>query len=327
VFHSFPAWLGVDLFFLISGFLITTLLLREERETGGIDLWAFYVRRFFRIVPVYSLILALYFVTAAFNRHRWRLMAHYAWYYLTLSGEFIKLLPYDSHNVAPFGATWTLGIEEKFYLIWPVLFFVLLPRRKRNFIIPILVLLVSPLPSFWMFRSYFGLLLGCTMAILLSHNGFVQFKSIVSRMPPVALITIVAIGFYAVGKNWRFVFLFDVAGVLFLSSLVLAKNWMTAFLSSAPMAWLGRRSYSMYLVHTLALDIVEHFVHSRSVLMTATIVLLAVAVAAAGATLLYHFVEEPARIYGKCWLARRSHTPRSISPAVALADTATNLQG
>src|ERR1700678_1709893 len=69
--RSFPAWLGVDLFFLISGFLITTRLLREERATGAIDLGAFYARRFFRIVPVYSLVLGLYFLTAAFNPHRW----------------------------------------------------------------------------------------------------------------------------------------------------------------------------------------------------------------------------------------------------------------
>lgn len=104
-------------------------------------------------------------------------MLHYAWYYLTFSGEFIKLLPYDSHNVAPFGATWTLGIEEEFYLIWPVLFFILVHRQRRKFVIPFLMLLIYPLPSFWMFRSYFGLLMGCTLALVLKEGGFVRLDN------------------------------------------------------------------------------------------------------------------------------------------------------
>lgn len=133
------------------------------------------------------------------------------------------------------------------------------------------------------------------------------------------------IGFYAVGRNWRFVFLLDVIGLLLLSALILRKDWLTRFFSSKAMVWVGRRSYSMYLIHTFALDIVEHYVRSRSVAATFVIVFLAVAVAAAGATLLYHFVEEPARIYGKQWLARRGRTSSGVSPATALASGVADL--
>ena len=308
IFLGFPSWLGVDLFFLISGFLITTLLLVEEQQTGKIDLWAFYVRRFFRIVPVYSVVLATYYFISMFNAEKWREIVHFTWYYLTFSGEFIKLLPADQQH-APFLVTWTLGIEEKFYLLWPVLFFVFAPRKLRNFLIPVLMLAISPMPAFWFFRSYFGLLMGCALAVFLNSEGFVQLKSFLARIPAVVVLALMAAGFYAVGKDWRFVFLFDAAGLVLLSSLILGKNWMTSFLGSGPMTWLGKRSYSTYLIHGLALNVAFALVHGRSVLMTIIVVLVAMAVASAGAAFLYTFVEEPARKYGKSRLARRNRVP------------------
>ncbi len=322
--YRLPTWLGVDLFFLISGFIITTLLFREEDETGKIDLWAFYVRRFFRIVPVYVAILTLYFALATRDAHRWHLMVHYARYYLTMSAEFIKFLPYDPANQAPFGSTWTLGVEEKFYLVFPLAYFVLAPRLGRKFTIPVLLILLSPLlffPSaaYWIFRSYFGLLIGCALAVALhaaKKNRQSSWAHTWSRTPVILPLALLLLGFCLVRVDWHFVFLFDLAGAVFLASLLLNNSWLTKLLSGRYLVWLGRRSYSMYLVHTFALDLVAHVLRFHSVLMSVLSIFVATHLSALVAGVLYRLIEEPARIYGKRVLRRRQHVSSSVSPVV-----------
>jgi peptidoglycan/LPS O-acetylase OafA/YrhL len=126
--------LGVDVFFVISGFLITLLLLREERRHGTVSLKGFYLRRAFRILPAY-------FAFAGFV------------FALTLVGA-VRLRPIDwektltyTMNVLPFNQsswavqhTWSLSVEEHFYLVWPSVFVLLGSLRAR-----IVVLLVFPL--------------------------------------------------------------------------------------------------------------------------------------------------------------------------------------
>jgi peptidoglycan/LPS O-acetylase OafA/YrhL len=312
VIGAIPTWLGVDIFFLVSGFIITTLLLREEKENGHIDLPAFYVRRFFRIVPLYLTILSVYFVLGIRNAHRWQLLKHYAWYYLTFCGEFIKLLPSDRNNIPPFGATWTLGIEEKFYLIWPLAFFILPPRKWRLAIIPVLMMAVLPLEGFWLMRSYLGLLLGCLLALVLRHAST---SRLIEQIPAAVCVLAVFGGFYLVSKHWGFFIVFDLAGMLLLGSILIRDSWLSKGLSLRPLVWLGRRSYSMYLLHTFSLDVIEHFVHAGTVFRTILILVCGMAIAAAGADVTYRLIEEPCRIYGKRLLARRAHTASSMSPA------------
>jgi len=111
---------GVDLFFALSGWLITTLILEERARPGGFGLAAFYVRRAFRILPLYFATLALYALAAwvvakgpdaGKAAEFWRSF----WYMATLCSEYRPVA--DS----VFAHGWTLGIEEKFYLAWPAL--------------------------------------------------------------------------------------------------------------------------------------------------------------------------------------------------------------
>ncbi len=321
-FGHLPTWLGVDIFFLISGFIITTLLFREEAQVGRVDIVAFYVRRFFRIVPIYCLILAGYYASALFSKHRWHLMLHYSKYLLTFCAEFIKFLPYDPKNQPPLGSTWTLGIEEKFYLIFPLVFFVFAPPRWRRYVIPALLLLLTPLflsntAAFWLYRSYFGLLIGCTLAVVLHGTGAVRWRAALSGIPAIVSLLLTLGAFYLVKVNWHFIFLFDLVGAGLLASLLLLNSWLAAGLSQRFMVWLGRRSYSMYLVHTFALDIVEHFLHVHSFVSALFCVLLGTLLAAGVAAILYRLIEEPSRIYGKRLLQRRLKTASSISPAAS----------
>jgi peptidoglycan/LPS O-acetylase OafA/YrhL len=113
---------GVDVFFALSGWLITWLLLEEMRSAGAIDLKAFYIRRFFRIVPlyyftivVYAAAAALFFLATASSAKIQELREAIA-YLLTFNSEYRS-----SEAGTVFGHAWTLGIEEKFYVVWPAL--------------------------------------------------------------------------------------------------------------------------------------------------------------------------------------------------------------
>lgn len=125
-------FLGVDFFFVLSGFLITTLLLREEDKNGYFSIKGFYWRRVLRIIPAYFLV-----VTAL------------GFYYIGVSkqSEFLEILPFYYLFLSNFlvadipmlGPTWSLAVEEQYYLVWPLLL-LLIPRR---FILHVLVGLIA----------------------------------------------------------------------------------------------------------------------------------------------------------------------------------------
>ena len=129
--HLAPGELGVRIFFVISGFLITNLLLAEAAKRGRIHIGRFYLRRTFRIFPAYyALILALFVAELA----RWISLA---------PGDMIHALTYTT-NYHPtrswnVGHTWSLAVEEQFYLLWPALL-VLLGRRRALWIAALFVL-------------------------------------------------------------------------------------------------------------------------------------------------------------------------------------------
>src|ERR1041384_6734577 len=103
-------WAGVQMFFVLSGFLITTLMLREERRNGRISLKEFYLRRGFRILPVYLVVLLVTAVASAlYGTFTSNGIGPALKYFLTFSNEFA-----DS---SPYGQSWSLGIEQKFYLV------------------------------------------------------------------------------------------------------------------------------------------------------------------------------------------------------------------
>jgi peptidoglycan/LPS O-acetylase OafA/YrhL len=116
---------GVDLFFALSAFLITSLLLRELRETGGIALRHFYIRRILRIWPLYFTVLALGILLAHTMPNQ-----HLQWYYIAgfmlFVGNWVTAV--CGHPESICAPLWTVSIEEQFYLIWPLLMKLLKPR-------------------------------------------------------------------------------------------------------------------------------------------------------------------------------------------------------
>jgi peptidoglycan/LPS O-acetylase OafA/YrhL len=134
------AWLppagdmGVQMFFVISGFLITLLLERERRKTQTISLKRFYVRRFLRIVPAFAFFLLVMFVIQLLGYHH---IAPGAW--LTAATYTSSLVTFD-HNLL--GHTWSLSVEEHFYIIWPFVFLML--GRRRAFYVSAAYVVACP---------------------------------------------------------------------------------------------------------------------------------------------------------------------------------------
>jgi peptidoglycan/LPS O-acetylase OafA/YrhL len=142
---------GVTIFFVISGFLITSLLLKERARTGRISLGGFYLRRAFRILPAYYTYIAVIAALTAvgfISATRWDLFhaVTFSWIY----NFGAKQSWYLAHS-------WSLSVEEQFYLLWPVALIVLGPRR-----------------AVWLGGALFAISPICRVSLLLAHHGIVR---------------------------------------------------------------------------------------------------------------------------------------------------------
>ncbi|MBO9200915.1 MULTISPECIES: acyltransferase family protein [Niastella] len=258
--------LGVNVFFAISGFLITTLLIEEEKKTGTISLKSFYKRRTLRIFPAYYFMLLVYFILQRYNL-------------IFLSGNSwltaLTYTKYFNHSLDIYSEhLWSLSVEEHFYLCWPFIFYYF-PSRK-TFVLLFFIILVPFLRIFGNVRGipYFeidsitifqradSLLLGCLLA--LHYDKFCLFfnKLFKSIKFPLLFIFLMLtlIQYLAVAlqlTKWHFYFTVPLLGpsgtitiLLILMLIVYSINctgWWYTFLNSRIMDYIGRLSYSLYL--------------------------------------------------------------------------------
>jgi peptidoglycan/LPS O-acetylase OafA/YrhL len=211
--------LGVMIFFVLSGYLISMLALREERKTGAVSLKAFYVRRTFRIMPIYFVILAAHAVALLYLGWVPALRAYFvdalpSYFLFYQDIQFAHDVPLGRHS--PFAHSWSLGIEEKFYFIWPLLAFVVLRGRKylRVGVAVLLVLFcmsmrsLHRLPSLsgWhldvVLFSYYYIALGCLLALFLEdERWFSRLRFLGNRSWLVAALCL----FLALQAAYRFI--------------------------------------------------------------------------------------------------------------------------
>jgi peptidoglycan/LPS O-acetylase OafA/YrhL len=296
-------YLGVDVFFVISGFLITDLLLIEERDNKHIDLAAFYLRRIFRILPIYFVVLLLYILICHLPSQaaKWTQLKAGLPYFLLFLNEFAK----EPSPGTVFIHSWSLGIEEKYYLIWPVAFFFLAKTRQIRMVIVAALFILTFMLPFVLARAYQGLLGGCVMAIVMTGGMAAGYARSLRRFPVWAALAVLLLGFVLEYWDHKFIFAFSWLIALFLSYLIVKPTWMSKMLSARPMVWLGKRSYSMYLIHVLALNLFERFVQLSSFVRSFIVLLAAYSLTALGAHILHTTVEEPARIFGKGFISQR----------------------
>jgi len=295
-----PSWiygpLGVDVFFVLSGFLITTLMLREKERKGNVSLRGFYTRRFFRIIPVYLFTVLLYFVavhvthdpvkTAQFN-------AALPW----LLSFLQEYRPASAGNIL--GHAWTLGIEEKFYIVWPLLLVALYPFRGRALLcLGAIFISILFLPHVYA-RSYDGLLIGAILAIALSASGRIAIARALASIPDSVLCVLLAGTYLLSGYSSNFVLLFSGTVALLVASLVLREGLPRRLLEAPVLVFIGKRSYAMYLIHVLVLNLVEKIEPASLVENGIPTVCVAYGLTLAGASLMYVAIERPCIALGR----------------------------
>ncbi len=265
---------GVTIFFILSGYLITRLALKEERETGKLDLTAFYLRRSFRIFPMYYLVLALY-AGLILGTHLMpakaatlpTLLPYYLTYLQELPVWHLVHLPAGD---LPFYQSWSLGIEEKFYLVWPILM-VALGTSRPALRATVALLLAAACVVQGMFveghtayslEHYAPILFGVVLALALSApSTYERITSWARRLLTPSIIVALVTQFILMPySSARGLFiLYALAATVLLAALVTSRGSAVRFLSTPALTLLGRISYGVYLLHVLCLFVVERF--------------------------------------------------------------------
>ena len=280
-------FLGVDLFFVLSGYLISSLIIKEYKSTGTVNLYNFYVRRARRLLPaVYFMITVVLIIITLFNGvllKKSYLDALFGyiyssnWWYI-----FHKLDYFDSFgSQSPFKHLWSLAIEEQFYMFFPLIFLIFNRKSKsnngnsklnKNFIYVVLsLILVSLIAHILLFdinninRIYFGtdtrafsLLVGVVGAILypmdrLSERTTKKDNMIYSIVSLVSILVLIGIMINTSEYNtWLYrggFLLVAIIGLIIIISSGRQYTFMSKILSFKPFVFIGKISYSLYLWH------------------------------------------------------------------------------
>ena len=298
-------WMGVDLFFVLSGFLITGILLRLKENRGtGKSYWAsFYLRRIRRILPPYIAFLA---VLSVF----WRVPWGHIWYWYVFFAPNIPLA-LGKIVLAAMGPLWSLGVEEQFYFVWPWL--VLECSRDGLRRIALGVILISPVLRAMatpLFSTHFPIYcLTIFRADALAMGAFIALAArrdpewIVRRRTTAltccvsALALLIALSilpsFRAAANSILFNSLAYSLSAACLGGLLVyvlgsQQGLLHKFLTAAPLRYLGLISYTFYLYHEAVLLKVGQYAHSRTL-----IALTAFSITVLISVLSWHLFEAP----------------------------------
>ncbi len=331
-------YLGVDLFFVLSGFLITSLLLNEWGADGGIAMRGFWTRRGRRLFPALVAVLvfvafyALVFaaptelariradgIAAVFYVANWRSIAAGASYW-----DLFR-------TPSPLEHLWSLAIEEQFYLLWPVLVLVVLRlgRGSARILLAVsLVLAALSATAMWVLydpgdtsRAYLGtdsrgaaILFGAALACVVGCWGLLEDQRLIRALDLAGLVALVGLGvaWATLDGQSRFLYhggfwLTELAVVILIACAAHGdRSLMARGLSWRPFIWCGLISYGLYLWHWPIYVLLSS---DRVHLDGAALTTLRLAVTFAVAIVSYRFLEQPIRRHG---------LPAGLRPAVAL---------
>jgi len=323
-------FLGVDVFFVLSGFLITSLLMEEWQTTGFIRLKQFYLRRALRLLPAFVLLLFLCGLSILWlpsARERWARGREIA-----VAACYLSNWPMLHRTSMPLlGHTWSLSVEEQFYIFWPTLLYSMLRLRLSRRLILSLVCcgigasaLLRLGLYYWhqshgtdrmtmIYRLYRGLdtradalLAGCLLGLLAAWDllpksrRFVRWTGAASLNCLVYLVYLARCGDYYDSQFYHglFTVVALMTAVLLAHLLSAPARFATRILESAPLVGTGRISYSLYLFHA---PIIHALIPGCAYLGLAVspnlgyaaFILLTLGLSFLAALLSYHFLERP----------------------------------
>jgi len=272
LFHAFPTlvpggYVGVDIFFVISGFLITGILLAEVRQ-GSFSVLRFYIRRARRLFPALCVVLLAVLAFGWFTL----LPAEYAQLgkHVLAGAGFVSNIVlwreagyFDINSeLKPLLHLWSLGVEEQYYLLWPLLV-LLLARHARLFLLATLLLAVASfaLNVHWLDRlptltfylpitRFWELLLGGLLAFLAGRGAPAPARA--ADALSAAGLVLILLALFALDRHTPFpgwAALLPVAGSALLIAAGPAASFNRLVLASRPAVWIGLISYPLYLWH------------------------------------------------------------------------------
>jgi peptidoglycan/LPS O-acetylase OafA/YrhL len=266
-------WSGVDLFFILSGFLIGSILLKYKGQKNYFK--TFYIRRFLRIVPVFYLLLICYILLREINipdpgNFLFRDELPLFPFFLFLQ-NYVQAA-YDTFGPVPLGPTWSLAVEEQFYLILPsIIFFT--PKKWLPFIV-LPCILAAPFFRYFAetwYKSYFPfqmrmdtLFFGVLLAYLVVEKNLIQIIEKKKLITLAFFLLFLALGVIlsltgkiGVFNHSIFMVLY---GLFLLISLAFKQTFLGNFLRSKVLRFLGFLSYSIYLFHQLFSGILHAYI-------------------------------------------------------------------
>ena len=320
-------FLGVTVFFVLSGYLITGILISEVEEEGTIDLKNFWLRRIRRLVPaVMSMAVVIIFVSAVVNRIIFTkgckdflasVLGFNNWWQI-----FNKISYFEAAGVpSPFTHCWSLAIETQFYLIYPLILLGIYKlvksreegRAKRGLLfagVTLLLALISVILMIVLFdpqqdasRVYYGtdtrafsLLFGALLAILWEYRMVPRRLSASVNMVlgsvSFAVLLVMTIAINGSSNFWYRggQFFGTILTVLMVYAVSGRKTWLSRFLSNPVLKWIGDRSYSIYLWHYPIILLI-----SKGIKASWWITLIEIVLSVVLAELSYRFIETPIR--------------------------------
>lgn len=293
-------WMGVDLFFVLSGFLITGILL----DTKGLDGYFrnFYARRCLRIWPLYYSALLFMFVLVPLVRpsEAQKVFASRSmpwWSYFIFLQNF--LVPVITRATGLLGVSWSLAVEEQFYLVWPLVVRYCSEAQVR--IIAIVLICFSPVLRFYLVQGQFdvypntfcrldGLMAGALLALLFRSKSFSREAyarlawAVLIIASPMALVT-------ADHARWVVYSFTALASASFVYLAMSSKQkWLQAVLANRFLRYTGTISYGIYLLQKIPMDAAQSLHLDR---YPAIVLPLIAAVTYAVATLSWNLLEKP----------------------------------
>ena len=307
---------GVDVFFVLSGFLITDILLAERAATGGLDKGAFYVRRAARLLPALVVFLVLVAPVASVAAG----LDEYIWSNTLMSlfyvSDVARALDWPGHITQVYGHTWSLAVEEQFYLVWPFLLVLALrrgvPLVRLGVALWVVGVVATVATSHWVGvgQDYFlptghlhALAIGCLVAFAF-HTGrrgrwWASAPAALLAAPALAAATVLHRETWAWWLSTASNVVLMLAVACLVAHCATGRSPVTRLLSSGALTWVGRRSYALYLFHPV---FAVHF--PGSPIGGRTMLVLGILLSFVLAELSFRFVEDPIMRRTRAWLRR-----------------------
>ena len=277
IYHNFPygnslfGWLGVDLFFVLSGFLITRILMKSIQQSPKIGvLKNFYIRRALRIFPLYYLFLFVFLflfpILGIFKDEVMEYQEDKWWFIFYMQNWlFTNNFPENSHSLNHF---WSLGVEEQYYILWPIIiFFVRKPKKLIVILIGFLILLFIFRCIFWnaqlsnfnyttfyTFTRFDGIIIGSLVALIVQLKKDFLLHHTASIVTGLALLNFL---FYFLNRDRQLPYLAFIGYTTFASMFGILVYELTTgnnillkkILSVSILRFLGKISYGLYMFH------------------------------------------------------------------------------